>query len=804
MIKRLALGLVLSAQSLAAQQVVSVQSGEHDGFTRLVLQTDPAADWQVDESRGQAVVSFPGQALNFSTDTVFDRISTARLAGLRAESNDSGSRLILELDCKCAVQSFAFEGNYIVLDVFDGPPLAPVTAAAAPPAWQPDALPFIQPPPASRRFTAYVMEAAPMQPVLLPDPPPMPAPVPEPVLVATALAAPAPPDTGAKMAAMTGAVVSDMNQSVTTQDDPEMRARIEEAQTQLLAQLTRAADQGLVEFVPAPVAVVEAAIPEPQAPPVPEPPVLDPALLQQLSARTAYSQNTEDALNQIVNEFAKPQCLGDGVFLMEGWGGEGSFSDELATLRSSLLGEFDIPDPAIAEKIVQLYLRYGLGAEARLVLSEMDIALENADIYKGMADLLDDDPATVTGPITQGTGCGGAHEMWYLAAGLGDYQVIDPLLISDIFSSYPIEVRTVIGPPLAQAFIDRGQVDVGHVVLEIVRRADGEITAAQQMAEAKVMESQNDRAGAEAIYQDVMTSNDTLAPDALIAFARSVLAADEPVPETLLVDIESAAFFNRDTPRADPLRLWEIRVRAAVAGPEKALAQIVENIDQRPQLLPDLTTITADIFERSRAAEVGDYPYAQMVLRYAYLLDQGAAGDLARLNIAREMAAIGLPETALDVLAPNLTRADLATNIMVAAANVQLYAPAKALAILAGNDSLDAYKIRLQANLQLEDYAAVAAMLDSGYASQISLEDIALRAGDWEKIKAAGAVGTLASFMNNGAQPGPVPVPAKPADGFLAALPMGEAPSLKAARDLLAINRASRSFLEDVLAGKNP
>ncbi|HIP22346.1 MAG TPA: hypothetical protein EYG79_01950, partial [Rhodobacteraceae bacterium] len=537
-----AVALILSASPLAAQQVVSVTSGEHEGYSRLVLRIDPEVDWEIVEAHGKATVRFPSQSLTFSTSRVFDRISTERIAGLSEASSGEDSHLQLELNCKCEVQSFAFNENYIVIDVYDGPALDPVEIVESTPQWQPDALPFIQLSNPPSRFTANVMAHAPVQPHILPDPPPQAAPEAAPQMAAPALPdmvaeveehAQGEEDVIAEMETMAGAVVSGMNEAVEAEDNPELQARIEEAQNQLLAQLTRAADQGLVEFVPAPVSVAEveeiAAAPAPS--PEPEPPVIDPELMQQLSARTAYSQGTEDALTEIVNQFAMPQCMDDAPFSMTGWGGEAGFSDQLASLRSQLLGEFDAPDPQIAKELVQLYLRYGLGAEARLMLFETGVELENAPLYNDMAALIEDEPARVTGPVLEGAGCGGAHEMWYLATGLGDYQVLEPLTITDVFSTYPIEVRSLIGPPLALAFISRGQVNAGHVVLEIVRRAESGVTTAQSMAEAQVMEAQGDVLGAASVYRTLALGNGENAPDALISYARILLASANPLPE---------------------------------------------------------------------------------------------------------------------------------------------------------------------------------------------------------------------------------------------------------------------------------
>jgi len=211
-----------------------------------------------------------------------------------------------------------------------------------------------------------------------------------------------------------------------------------------------------------------------------------------------------------------------------------------------------------------------------------------------------------------------------------------------------------------------------------------------------------------------------------------------------------------------------------------------------------LTALAAEIFKATSADAMGDYMYAQMVLRYADLLDQGELGDEARLKIAEEMAAVGLPESALDILAPNLSRPNAAAQHIEAAAYVQLFQPAKALAILEADESLVGYKIKVNAYLQQEDYGAVAELLNHDHAREISLNDVALRAGDWAKIQDAGPVGTLASYVQ-----GENLITESIPEETLSPMTADEIPSLRAARLLLAHNQEGMKFLEGVITEEN-
>ena len=111
--------LVLLAQTAAAQ-TVTVRSGEHDGFTRLVFDLPQSRDWTLtDEGAGTGIdLVLDGAALLFDTDRVFDRIATDRVASVEALDARNGVRI--GLNCRCDVSAFRFGEAMLVLDIRDG------------------------------------------------------------------------------------------------------------------------------------------------------------------------------------------------------------------------------------------------------------------------------------------------------------------------------------------------------------------------------------------------------------------------------------------------------------------------------------------------------------------------------------------------------------------------------------------------------------------------------------------------------------------------------------------------------------
>ena len=61
-----------------------IRGGEHDGFTRLVMQVDPKTEWSLETGGGRAVIRFPGKPLDFATGGAFDRIPRGRIRSVTA------------------------------------------------------------------------------------------------------------------------------------------------------------------------------------------------------------------------------------------------------------------------------------------------------------------------------------------------------------------------------------------------------------------------------------------------------------------------------------------------------------------------------------------------------------------------------------------------------------------------------------------------------------------------------------------------------------------------------------------------
>lgn len=106
-------------------QTLHVTAGEHDTFTRIVVQTPPGARWTLDGDETTQHLRFEPTTLGFDLRRLFDRIPRTRLANAQA----ADATLTLTLACPCALKAWQEGPGLVVIDISD--PVA--TTGSAPP-----------------------------------------------------------------------------------------------------------------------------------------------------------------------------------------------------------------------------------------------------------------------------------------------------------------------------------------------------------------------------------------------------------------------------------------------------------------------------------------------------------------------------------------------------------------------------------------------------------------------------------------------------------------------------------------------
>lgn len=388
----------------AMGQTVTIASGEHEGFTRLVLTLPQPTDWRVGRSPDGYVFQVVGAQPRYDLSRVFDRIDRNRLASIWADPGDGGLRI--GVACPCHALPFEFRPGTIVIDLRDG-----------------------QPPPGSSFEQTLQGQAL---PALAKESPPRPRP--------RTLAAPLTynwrdavlddrlPDQTSPPAAPLPLTLPN-RQLLTLRDD-------------LMMDLSRAVAEGLVDPANRP----------PPAPPQKARPAPDSSNLRlgpPLDARSVLSEPANLAAQGAV-------CPPPDTLAIADWGDARPVSVQMAEAMANLTGEFDRPDPAAVRRAVRFLLHLGFGAEALAVLTAFPTDDPDRALWQSMARLVDGNPDP-DGAFGALAACDSAAALW---AGLADPSLsptaINVAALLRSFSVLPPHLRRHLGPTLAEQFLAAG------------------------------------------------------------------------------------------------------------------------------------------------------------------------------------------------------------------------------------------------------------------------------------------------------------------------------------------------------------
>lgn len=427
MIRPLAVLLALAGPGLA--ETARVYSGEHEDFTRLVVELPAAADWTVGRTpMGYAFAVSAANQPTYDISTVWARIPKSHLQALRLDP-ETGA-LQLTLACACHVFPFEYQPGVVVLDIKPGP--APQGSAFEAPfalAGQTDTPAFLE--------TKLVPTFDWLEVALSANPRPNPVEIPLPT-AAYAL-------------------------------DPLRRRLIEE--------ISRGAAQGVVDMT------------LPGKPP--EPVALDPGTLPW--AQIHIGPPPEARLDGVAagKEGLTPEgeaCIADDRLAVAEWGGDKAPLDLLAEARTGLYGEFDTLDPYATERAIKAHLYLGFGAEAGQYarLLPKSPTPEDLPLLQSLALLVDGetDPHS---PFLDMFSCDGAAALWsaQARATLPAGSTVNSQAITRSFLALPAHLRRALGPGLAERLLDHGDAEAATIIRNALERTPNVSSASVALLDAK-------------------------------------------------------------------------------------------------------------------------------------------------------------------------------------------------------------------------------------------------------------------------------------------------------------------------------
>lgn len=666
--------LVLAVARQAPAETVRVRSGEHAGFSRIVIEDVGTKGWSLQRGGNGYIFRAADRTTGYDLAGVFRYIRRDRIAALGGK--DSGV-LELALGCDCHASAFQTPSGSVVVDVSAGaapagspfeipdkvgdstPARRPATITL--PAWQPQWQPQPLAPP----------EADPLLPVYWRGDGP-------------AAAHPARPAPMGVPPTQTPEPAAD--------HDPRA-AEIREA---LVGELSRAAAQGLITF-DTPAAPDKPSGPTQPAAAEPAPPVAADAAEIQLRIETSVDRDALLPGGAAPLSAEGRACPEDTEFAVADWGDGTPPAEQIAKLRQDLVGEFDRPERDNVIALVRLYIHLGFGAEARAVLATFD-ADETAAPWLGVVASIIDGQEDAPPVLSDFISCDGDVALWALleARGTPARSDINGAAVSRAFSALPIHLRRLLGPGLVERLIAIGDAETAHDIRAAILRAGPDDSAAMGLADAGLALAEGDERAARDGLDALASGGSASAPDAVARAIRLRLDRGEAVPPVLAESAAALAFELRREPRGPELAGLQILALASTGDFGTAFAEEARWRKDFPEPLGN--EVFLKLF--AMAAQTGDdWTFVDHYYRERDRLRSLDPDILLRLDLAERLADAGIDHEAEAILqgeaatSPRgrVIRARLALNADDATG---------ALELLAGQGGPGAAKIRAEAHLR--------------------------------------------------------------------------------------------------------
>ncbi len=435
------------------------------------------------------------------------------------------------------------------------------------------------------------------------------------------------------------------------------------------------------------------------------------------------------------------ECLSSADVAVRDWSTDRSFSNQLATLRRHQATQFDEANGEDLKHLAQLYLHFGMGAEARVISEELEA--KDRMIYGAMAAIFDGTPARARPVLGAQTNCETDAVLWGILS-LPDDATVDFLsetAVLHAFDHLPDHLRKLVAPDLVRKLSLWGFGSTSQAILTRMHRISEEIAPELQLSTATALAKRQDKKGAETILKDLARNDDGISAKALEALINYGFEPD-PEDDADLIELASAhATERRGTPFAQDATTTDLLAALRAGDFERAFRGIAKNDVSAPEVLNEALLRLSDradparflrhlqIWTRKDGPKPAPKPTAAAAQR---LLDLGFA-DLAITLIKRS-----------DLASGNRT-----LKLMMARAQLDLDEFEEAEITLVGLTGPEADSLRARIRSAMGDHAYVANANLEGL--EVATRRSALLTENWDQLAAEGngILSDFASWMAN-------------------------------------------------------
>lgn len=471
----------LSCQAVAAA-TVTVRSGEHDGFTRLVLQLPREVTWSLERTEAGYMLATGGSEIEFDASKAFEYITRHRIASLQPKGTGD---LSIALACECHAVTSETPAGLLVIDVTDGPgpgrpsepgPVQDGTAQGLDDFWL-------------QRLKSVKRPAAAASEDLM-----------------------------------------DVSESETDRERMDAAARL------LEWQISRAMGQGLVNPANETLAVKLL----PPGPGRADGPEIPATAELGVAADTAHDKT--DGEPRIPRDPAQ-ECPASEDFAVKDWADERDFAEQIAEAKGALLGEFDAPEKEAVLKAVRFYLHFGLGVEGADLIRSFGLGPMEDHHLAALAEIIE---GTIhpDNPLIS-LDCEGEALLWRALASSGTVTSGNTAEVIATYSALPVPLRHLLGTRLVDLFLARGDMEAARAVRDALLRGSGH-GAAVTMIDISIALADPKAHPDPIVLVDQLAQQGENLPRAVILVIEAYQRRDIAVPRRISDLAESLAFEQRE------------------------------------------------------------------------------------------------------------------------------------------------------------------------------------------------------------------------------------------------------------------
>jgi len=693
------LALLVTGFAPVSAQTVNVRSGEHDSFTRFVIQIPKGTGWNLTERDRYAALQIDLESIRLDTGKVFARIPRKRVQSLRQDK--PGAPLEFALNCNCRSRAFLQNETFLVVDITDQE-----TRPADRSVLLPDN---------AYRFAPKVRQNGPQGRIPPEDQAlrlskPKPAKVVLPVTHRTA-----DPTRSRPPAAIS--LETTIANRVNSQHVDRMEQR-------LLEQIDRAAGQGLV------LNAQDAA------------PASDPGA-------TAAAGDTQNAPRQVEHDNikvltvidrdlgrlagnlpgqAKPDpCMASEKLALHSWGTDEPFAQQISRHRANLTGEFDQTDERAVLSLAKTYLYFGFGAEAIETLNLLEAGTGQSHLLNTLAQVIDGDGDLKVNPFADQHACSSDAALWAVFSAPDGVGKSNETAVKQALVRLPPHLREHVGPKVSRIYANAGRLETADAILRSVTRVADMANPSIEMAQASVAELGGHTDKADTHRENVAHANSGDAPDALIELVRSKYEQRAALPDGTVDLIASYEKEYRGTELGTRLQQAKA-VALSLAGDFDEAFETLGASENGADGFQATNRVLHLLTERSDDIEF---------LKHAFQVSDGNDSELPEQlgnKLARRFLGLGFPVHAVRMLSgegPN--GASRARRILRSKAALAQQLPREAFASVLGMEGEDADQLRARALEQMRDHERAAELLTEADRQAEAARNFWLT-GNWRSI----------------------------------------------------------------------